>query len=149
MTDSTPLTLDPANEVHARALRRFETERIAWIATVGENGFPHAVPVWFVWHEGTVLFASEPGSVKVKNARRDARVLVHLDSGDDGEQLTVLQGTAELFADAASDWLGGPIGDAYLPKYADLLPALNLTPESMFARYSTVVRVTPLKLIAW
>jgi PPOX class probable F420-dependent enzyme len=143
-----PFTFDADNDVHARALARLASERIAWLGTTGRNGYPHAVPVWFLWHDGAVIIMSEPTSAKVRNADHDARVLVHLESGHDEEQLTVLQGTAEVLHDASSSWLP-TIGAAYLAKYEHDLPPLKLTVESMAAKYSTVIRVTPVKLIAW
>lgn len=143
-----PFAFDPENDVHARALSRLASERIAWLGTIGRNGYPHAVPVWFLWHDGAVIIMSEPTSAKVRNATRDGRVLVHLESGHDEEQLTVLQGTAEVLSEAATSWLP-TIGDAYLAKYEHDLPPLKLTLESMAAKYSTIIRVTPEKLIAW
>lgn len=147
-TSAAPFRFDPDDDVHARALARLATERIAWIGTNGRNGYPHAVPVWFLWHDGAVVVMSEPTSAKVRNAAEDGRVLVHLESGDDEEQLTVLQGTAEVLHDASPSWMP-VIGEAYLAKYEHDLPPLKLTLESMAARYSTVIRVTPEKLIAW
>ncbi|SFR83727.1 PPOX class probable F420-dependent enzyme, Rv3369 family [Agromyces sp. CF514] len=147
-TAATPFAFDPENEVHARALVRLTNERIAWFGSTSRNGYPHSVPVWFLWHEGAVVILSEPGAVKVRNASRDPRVLVHLESGHDEEQLTVLQGTVEVLNDAATAWLPA-IGDAYLEKYEHDLPPLKLTLEGMAAKYSTILRVTPEKLIAW
>ncbi|GAA1939363.1 pyridoxamine 5'-phosphate oxidase family protein [Agromyces allii] len=143
-----PFAFDAENEVHARALARLASERIAWLGTTSRSGYPHAVPVWFLWHDGAVVILSEPGAVKVRNASRDPRALVHLESGHDEEQLTVLQGTAEVLGDAAASWLPA-IGEAYLAKYEHDLPPLKLTLESMAAKYSTIIRVTPEKLIAW
>jgi PPOX class probable F420-dependent enzyme len=142
------LVLDPADAVHARALGRLASERIAWLVTTGRDGFPHAVPVWFLWHEGAVLIFSEPKTAKAANIRADGRVAVHLEAGADGEQLTVLRGMAELTDDAALSWVP-EIGAAYSEKYAAGLRGLNLTTETMFARYSTAIRVVPRKLIAW
>ncbi|ANJ28073.1 pyridoxamine 5'-phosphate oxidase family protein [Agromyces aureus] len=147
-TSATPFAFDLDNEVHARALGRLASERIAWFGSISRSGYPHAVPVWFVWHEGAVIILSEPGAVKVRNATRDPHVLVHLESGHDEEQLTVLQGTVEVLNDAATSWLPA-IGEAYFAKYEHDLPPLKLTLESMAAKYSTILRVTPEKLIAW
>lgn len=148
MADAAPLVLDPADDLHARALARLTGERIAWFTSTSRSGFPHAVPVWYLWHDGTVIVLSEPGAVKVRNSKRDPKVLVHLESGADEEQLTVLQGTVEVFDGASPEWMPR-IGDDYFAKYADDLPPLELTPASMAARYSTLLRVTPVKLIAW
>ena len=146
MTDL--LRLDPANEVHARALHRLGTERIGWLGTNGRDGYPHAVPVWFLWHDDAVLVFSQPTTAKVRNLRADPRAMFHLEAGADGEQLQVLQGTAELLAESTAVW-AERVGKAYLQKYAAGIAHLGWTPEKMFADYSTVIRLRPHKLIAW
>ena len=40
-----PPTLDPASDDGARALRRLETELIAWMTTVNPDGQPQASPI--------------------------------------------------------------------------------------------------------
>lgn len=146
MTDL--LRLDPANEVHARALRRLQTERIGWLGTNGRDGYPHAVPVWFLWHDDAVLVFSQPPTAKVRNLRADPRAMFHLEAGADGEQLQVLQGTAELLTEP-TEAVAERVGEAYLQKYASGIEHLGWTPEKMYADYSTVIRLHPHKLIAW
>ena len=144
----TALTLDPANEKHARAIERLGAELIGWLGSNGRDGFPHAVPVWFLWHDDVVYVFSQPGSAKVKNLRADAKALFHLEAGGDGEQLQMLQGTVELSSEPTIAWLGR-LGEAYLAKYATGIRALGWEPERMWADYSTVVIFRPHKLIAW
>ena len=143
-----PFVFDPANEVHARALRRLETEQVAWFGTTGRDGYPHAVPIWFLWREGRALIMSEPETAKVRNLRADERVLLHLEAGHDGEQLTVLRGTAAISVEPASTWVER-IGEAYTAKYDAWLQRLGLTTATMAERYSVLIEVTPHRLIAW
>jgi PPOX class probable F420-dependent enzyme len=147
-TPPTPITLDPSLDIHARAIGRLETERIAWLTTIGANGFPHAVPVWFLWRSGRILILSEPKTAKVRNLRANDHALVHLEAGADGEQLTVLQGTAAISDRPATEWID-EIGAAYSAKYGAGLAGLELTAQSMAERYSCVIELTPVKLIAW
>lgn len=142
------ITLDPLDEVQGRALGRLASERIAWLTTVRANGFPHAVPVWFLWRDGEVIILSEPETVKARTVRANPKVVVHLESGHDDEQLTVLQGVARIDEQPASAWIER-IGAEYGAKYASGLATLNDTVESMAARYSVVIRVRPTKLTAW
>ncbi|MEN8162309.1 MAG: pyridoxamine 5'-phosphate oxidase family protein [Myxococcota bacterium] len=60
-----------------------------WIATVGPDGMPHAMPVWAVWQEDQLLFSTSPASAKARNLRANPRTCVHLESG---QRLVVLQG---------------------------------------------------------
>jgi PPOX class probable F420-dependent enzyme len=143
-----PFEFDPANDVHARALARLEAEQIAWIGTTGRDGYPHAVPVWFLWRDGRALIFSEPNTAKVRNLRADGRVALHLEAGDDHEQLTVLRGMAVLSERPTVEWLD-EIGDEYADKYRGGLSGLKMTLTEMAARYSVVIEITPRQLIAW
>lgn len=139
---------DPENDVHARALRRLEIEQVAWFGTIGRDGYPHAVPIWFLWHDGRALIMSEPETAKVRNLRANDRVLLHLEAGADGEQLTVLRGTAAISPEPSSAWVER-IGEAYTAKYDAWLQRLESTTASMAERYSVLIEVTPRKLVAW
>ncbi|MHC3000082.1 pyridoxamine 5'-phosphate oxidase family protein [Microbacterium sp. HJ5] len=145
---SEPFAFDPANDVHARALARLEGEQVAWLGTVGRDGFPHAVPIWFLWRDGRALIMSEPATAKVRNLRVNDRALLHLEAGHDGEQLTVLRGTATISPEPSTAWLPR-IADEYTAKYDAWLRRLDLTTETMADKYSVLIEVTPLKLIAW
>lgn len=145
---SQAFAFDPANDIHSRALRRLESETVAWLGTIGRDGYPHAVPIWFLWHEGRALIMSEPETAKVRNVRVNDRVLLHLEAGADGEQLTVLRGTASISPEPSRAWLDR-IGGAYTAKYDALLQRLGLTTETMAAKYSLLIEVAPHKLLAW
>ena len=135
----------PRNQL-TRTLADFVTwERVARVATAGSAGMPHVVPVCHVLVGGRIYFASGDDGRKVKNLREDARAMLHLEAGDDGEQLQVLQGTVELSAEPTVAWLDR-LGEAYLAKYADGIAHLGWTPDRMWADYSTVVVFRPHKL---
>ena len=144
---SLPL-LDPANEVHARAQARLDTEQIAWVATIGRDGFPHAVPVWFLEHGDRILVLSQPETAKVRNLRENPHAMIHLEAGADGEHLTVLQGTAAISERSAVEWMP-ELGSDYEAKYRSGLKGIGLTMETMAQQYSAVIEFTPVKLIAW
>lgn len=139
---------DPAVKTHARTLERLEAEQVAWLGTIGRDGYPHAVPIWFLWQDGRALIMSEPETAKVRNIRANDRVLLHLEAGADGEQLNVLRGVATLSPEPSTAWLPR-IGGAYTAKYDAWLQRLNLTTETMAERYSVLIEVTPHRLIAW
>jgi PPOX class probable F420-dependent enzyme len=143
-----PFAFDPSNEVHARALARLDAEQVAWIGTTGRDGYPHAVPVWFLWLGDRAVVLSEPRTAKVRNLEADPKVLLHLEAGADGEQLAVLRGVATLTPDGGPAW-AERIGGAYGAKYDEWMLRLGLTTETMFARYSTVIEIVPVSLIAW
>ena len=143
-----PFAFDASNGVHARVLARLASEQVVWIGTNGRDGYPHAVPVWFLWLGDRALVLSEPRTAKVRNLEADPKVLLHLEAGADGEQLAVLRGTAALSPGAGPEW-ADRIGAEYGAKYDEWMLRLGLTTETMFARYSTVIEVVPESLIAW
>lgn len=148
MTDS--FSLDPAVAREAAALRRLESEHIAWLGSIGRNGYPHAVPVWFLWHEGTAVVFAQPRSAKVKNLRADPKALLHLEAGADGEQMHILQGEVEIAAEPAAGWLAAHgLLETYLTKYASGLANLGWDAERMFDDYSSVLILHPHRLIAY
>lgn len=139
---------DLTDDVHARALRSLETEQIGWLGSNGRNGYPHAVPVWFLWHEGAVMVFSQPGAAKVKNLRADPRAMFHLESGADGERLQVWQGQAELSAEPSAVWFER-VGDSFFGKYRAGYERLGWSRDDMQKDYSVAVLFRPEKLIAW
>jgi PPOX class probable F420-dependent enzyme len=144
----TDFRLDPDDEVHARALQRLRTEQIGWLGSTGRDGYPHAVPIWFLWHDDTIVVFSQPKAAKTKNLRADPRAMLHLEAGEDGEQLQVLQGTAEISDLSTTEWLQRH-SDEYVAKYADGLARLGWTMQRMADDYSVVIVIRPHKLIAW
>lgn len=54
-----------------RAVRKFlQAPRIARLATLGRDGYPHIVPIFFVLDGDEIIFASDDDEQKVRNARR-------------------------------------------------------------------------------
>jgi PPOX class probable F420-dependent enzyme len=90
------------------ASERLETARNYWLATTKRDGAPHAMPVWGIWLDGTVVFSTAPNSVKARNFGRDPRVVLHVDHGD---HIVILEGEVErIDLDAAT-------ADLYAAKY--------------------------------
>jgi PPOX class probable F420-dependent enzyme len=64
-------------------------QRTARVATVGRDGTPHVVPLWFVWHGGALFLNSTVGNPTVENLLRSGRAAAVV---DDGEAYDVLRG---------------------------------------------------------
>ncbi len=56
---------------------RFNRARVAFIATLSEDGSPNANPVVPVICEGRLLLFIEPTSPKVRHLRHDGRYAIH------------------------------------------------------------------------
>lgn len=134
---------------HQKALDMLERDTIAWFTTVAEDGTPHAVPVWFMWHDGRIVVFSEPHTVKVAHVRRGSRVLVHLDAGGPhGDDVVILTGSAEIASEDATSYVDR-FRDAYAKKYSEAIDAFGMAPDDLLAKYSAVIVTTPENVLAW
>ena len=136
------MLFDPSTPFGARIARRLREEQVIWLTTVGSSGTPQPNPVWFLWDGETILIYSMPSAAKVHNIRRSPRVALHFDSGESGEDVVVIAGTAILDATAPP----AHRNPAYLAKYKAGITNIEMTPESMSAAYSTAIRVKPDKV---
>ena len=148
MTEKTPLALDPTDPVHADVLARLASDHIGWLTTVRADGSPHAVPVWFLWHDGRLLVMSEPRTAKVANVRRGSPALLHLHTRDDGNGVVVLSGPAVISDRTASEWLP-EISDAYTAKYAEAMMAYGMGLVPIAEKFNVVIELEPTDLQAW
>lgn len=69
--------------------RYLATQRTVRFATVGEDGTPHVIPLWFVWVDRTVFLNSTLGNTGVENAFRSG---IAAATADDGETYDELRG---------------------------------------------------------
>lgn len=97
---------------------QLQQARNYWLVTVGQQGRPHAVPVWGIWAEGQLLFGTSRHSRKALNLLRNAACGVHLESGDEA---VILEGAAGPLVDAAAL---ERFADRYQAKY-DFRPQVN------------------------
>jgi PPOX class probable F420-dependent enzyme len=64
-----------------------EEERTVICATIGRDGFPHLMPLWFVVRDGRLWAWTFAKSQKVRNLERDPRATLEVEAGDDYPQL--------------------------------------------------------------
>lgn len=67
-----------------------------WLASSRPDGRPHVMPVWGVWHEGEVWFASGGRSSKARNLEADPRCVV---TTDNALEPVVVEGVAAVERD--------------------------------------------------
>lgn len=82
------------------------------LATVGDDGLPHAVPVEVVVHGGKVYAWSQGSSMKVRNAARSGAAAMLVYKGND---FALVRGPARLLR--ADDASYEEITRAFLTKY--------------------------------
>ncbi len=136
------MVIDLTSDFGKRVERRLQSEQIIWLVTTGADGTPQPSPVWFLYHDENVLLYSEPNTPKVRNIARNPHVALHFNSDAHGNDVMVITGTAQVLPDA----LPADAQAAYVAKYAEGIKSIKLTPESMVAKYSAVIRITPEKM---
>jgi PPOX class probable F420-dependent enzyme len=137
--------LDVTTEWGQHAEQRLRTNIIGWLTTVGSDGRPYTVPVWFLWDGNVALIFSQPQKQKIRNLRKNARVTLALDDTKQGEDVVIVEGTAELLDNPDISVML----PAYVEKYGAMIQDMGWTPESMASGYSLRIRVTPTKFRSW
>lgn len=137
--------LDVTTEWGQHAEERLRSNIIAWLTTVGSDGRPYTVPVWFLWDGNTILIFSQPQKQKIRNLRKNARITLALDDTKQGDDVVIVEGTAELLDNPEISVML----PAYVEKYGAIIQNMGWTPESMAADYSCGIRVTPTKFKSW
>ncbi|PZH03714.1 pyridoxamine 5-phosphate oxidase [Streptomyces sp. NTH33] len=124
------------------------TQRTCRVATTSTGGAPHVSALWFVWDGASLWLYSVVRSKRWADLRRDPRVAIVVDTGEEYDQLrgVELSGTVEF------------VGEA--PRVGDLRAELDV-PETLFARkYFDLeemphdgrhawIRLTPEKTVSW
>ena len=97
--------------------------RTVTMATVGGDGTPHLIAMWFALLDGgTVAFETKAKSQKAANLRRNPRITVMAEAGETYDQLrgVAIEGTAEIVDDAEKLWaIGVSVFERYQGPYTE------------------------------
>jgi PPOX class probable F420-dependent enzyme len=85
-------------------LEFLDSERVVVCATIGRDGFPHLMPLWYVVRDGEVWAWTFTKSQKVKNLERDPRATLQVEAGDEYPELrgVMLKCDVELVRDTGA-----------------------------------------------
>ncbi|PYM58679.1 MAG: hypothetical protein DMD77_07075 [Candidatus Rokuibacteriota bacterium] len=129
----------------ASVQRFLATKQIALLATVRAGGAPLAMPMWFLHDAATLTMISEEGTKKVHHLRRDPRVCVVVESGEDAAHIrgvTVL-GRAEFLTD-------GPGRRALAERFHEKYPSLaGLWGGRAMPSNRVMFRIVPERVKSW
>jgi nitroimidazol reductase NimA-like FMN-containing flavoprotein (pyridoxamine 5'-phosphate oxidase superfamily) len=113
-------------------VRFLDEERVLVCATIGRDGFPHLMPLWYVVRAGELWAWTFAKSQKVKNLERDPRATVQVEAGHEYGELrgVMLKTEVELVRDVEQvTALGLDIARRYTPGFdPDALPDEALEP---------------------
>jgi PPOX class probable F420-dependent enzyme len=136
---SDQFSIDTSTDFGARAARHLREDPVAWLTTVSPTGAPTPNPVWFLWDgAGIVRVFSMPTSARVRHLQTNRKVALNFAGDGRGGDIVVLSGVAAVNPDA-------PKADElpeYLTKYGQLIPGINMTPDSFAAAYSVPIVIT-------
>jgi PPOX class probable F420-dependent enzyme len=78
-----------------------EGERIVVVSSLGDDGWPHSMPVWYVPHDGEIWIYTYAKSQKVKNLERDPRATLLIETGHEYGELrgVMIEAEAEIHRD--------------------------------------------------
>lgn len=144
-----PKQRDAIRMSEAQVAQFIDGQKNLQVATVGADGAPHLTTVWFVVHEGRILFETYGKAQKVVNLQRDPRIAVLVEDGDSYDTLrgVSINGTAEVIEDQPRR---GALMKVLIGHHFPNLgtPQLSLMAERM-AQKRVVVAVTPGKVVSW
>jgi PPOX class probable F420-dependent enzyme len=98
------------------------SSRTATMATIGPDGVPHLVAMWFAVIDGEIWFETKAASQKAVNLRRDPRITVLLEDGLTYDTLrgVSIEGTAEIVEDPDALWaVGVDVWERYTGPYSE------------------------------
>jgi PPOX class probable F420-dependent enzyme len=118
------------------------------VATLGRDGSPHLMPMYFIVVDGAVTFWTYTSSQKIVNLRRDPRITVMAEDGEAYFDLRGVQiaGLARLTDDPA---LVTAFGERLFERYFGPLDENGRTYVARSAAKRTRVTVEPLRVVSW
>jgi len=116
---------------------------IAVVAVTAPDGAPHAVPTWYEYRAGEIVFHTAANSFKYRCLKRDPRITLCVDTRVAPYKAVILKGrvTMEERADSARTlrmavaYLGEKLGRAYA--------------KSLGGGKVVVVRFRPERVVSW
>lgn len=98
------------------------SRRTANLATLGANGQPHLVAMWYALIDGVIWFETKAKAQKAVNLRRDPRATVLVEDGLTYDTLrgVSLEGTCEIIDDPEALWqVGVSVWERYHGAYTE------------------------------
>ncbi len=105
----------------AETLAFLDAERTVVVASLGPDGWPHLMPLWYVLREGTLWGWTYAKSQKARNMERDPRVTLQVETGIQYHELRGVMLRCETRLHRVPDVLEGIAMDL-VERYTDPTP---------------------------
>ena len=127
-----------------------DQSRTATMATIGPDGLPHLVAMWYGLIDGRLYFETKAKSQKVVNLRRDPRIVCAVEAGHSYDQLrgVSIEGTTTIIEDTTADeyWAAGiSVFERYQGPFSEEMRPF----VEMMMNKRVVVRVDPTRVRSW
>src|SRR3990172_372878 len=78
-----------------------ESERVVIVSSLGANGWPHSMPLWYVPRDGEIWISTYAKSQKVRNLERAPRATLLIETGYEYAELrgVMIEAEAEIHSD--------------------------------------------------
>lgn len=126
-----------------------EERKSLQVATIGRDGMPHLTTLWFALVEGRIAFETFSKSQKVVNLKRDPRISVLLEDGEQYAELRgiSISGRADLYDDPDEVH---PYAMAVMRRNQPEIPADKVDEAArVLASKRTAVVVIPERIVSW
>jgi len=124
----------------------FRERKKAALATIDKDGFPHVVAMNYVARDGAFYMTSYGKAQKVVNIRRNPRVALMIEAGDEYADLrgVMIRGRCEILDDEAS------VKAAFAARTTAQANAAPVPPGALASAPKRVVlRIVPEKVVTW
>jgi nitroimidazol reductase NimA-like FMN-containing flavoprotein (pyridoxamine 5'-phosphate oxidase superfamily) len=122
---------------------------VASVATVGPDGAPHVVPLWFIWPEDAIYVSARRPGRTWANATSDPRTSIAIDVGRSWVEVAgvVVQGRAEALPPEHPS-MRKPMS-AWHEKYRSLLAGDGFARFTQEIQEMGFLRVVPKRVLTW
>lgn len=84
------ITVNEINSITPQIVKFFEGKNLAFLGTLGKEGYPQVTPTWVDHEDGIILINTAEGRIKQKNVSRDSRVGISIiDQNNPYEMITI------------------------------------------------------------
>lgn len=129
------------------------TQKTIILSSIGPDGVPHPMPMWFVADDDHVVsMATFRGTQKIVNLRRDPRLSLLAESGREYSELkgVVIYGTADLSED--TDAIIATLVAASQKETAEIDAETRIAMDEGMKKSASkriLIRVKPERIISW
>ena len=128
-----------------------ESERIVVVASLGQRGWPHLMPLWYVVRDGEIWIYTYAKSQKVRNLERDPKATLLVETGHEYAELRGVMIEAEAEINREPD-LVYEVAEQLTLRYADGLDSVEGDAAEALraqARKRVAIRFRPLRTATW